>query len=118
MFSFFRKIDPKAAAMVQYMETHPTGDIFGDTSRTVFFEGFHLGFSCGSEGETRSIFLNRSNPETCDVIFDIYNNKKEVKALDKARRKALTRYHNHIQEKVKAKRQEALDSIEVLGITQ
>ncbi|ATI17280.1 hypothetical protein [Aeromonas phage AS-yj] len=116
MFSFFRKIDPKAAAMVQYMDTHPTGDIFGDTPRTVFFEGFHLGFSCDAEGKPRSIFLNKSNTNggtTCIEIFDINNNKKEIKALDNARHRALKRYNNHTQEKAKAKRREALDSLEV-----
>lgn len=118
MFSLYRKIDPKAKAMVQYMVNHPTGDIFGDTPRIVLFDGFRLDFNSDGDGGTKSIFLNQSDQGTysCVEIFNIYNSKKEVKALDKARRIALYRYHKHLQENAESRRLEALKNLNVDGI--
>ena len=112
MFSFFRSIDPVAADMVKYMENHPTGDIFGDTPSIVFFNGFNLGFSRDSKGNVRTIFLNEEH-KSCIEIYNDITTKKEIKALEKARLKALYRYHRYKSDKREMDRLEALKNLKV-----
>lgn len=112
MFSIFRKIDSKAAEMIQYMENHPTGDMFGDSPNIVFFNGFHLGFSRDSNGKVRTIFLNEPN-KPCIEIYNDISTKKEIKALEKARVKALHRSYQYESEMRELKRIDALKNLKV-----